>query len=76
MDDSFVLPKVRQKRRGLGHQASVLLFMNQSQNSALSYGPDGGTSFNNEFWDRFLNMMAGQAYGEVTVSEVSIPSAL
>jgi hypothetical protein len=28
--------------------------MNQSQNSALSYGPDAGVSFNNEFWDGFM----------------------
>jgi hypothetical protein len=28
--------------------------MNQSQNSALSYGPDSGSALDNEFWDWFM----------------------
>jgi hypothetical protein len=35
--------------------------MNQSQDSALSYGPDSGSTLDNEFWDGFMNQSQNSA---------------
>jgi hypothetical protein len=44
-------PGAFDKRFGDHHMG----FMNQSQNSDLSYGPDVVSALNNEFWDGFMN---------------------
>jgi hypothetical protein len=39
------------------------IYMNQSQNSALSYGPDSGSALNNGFWDGFIVFRASSNEG-------------